>query len=481
MPRSRRPGALSHQRVNELGHGDGTEGTARGKHRLPVDDLTPISRWRTARVPLRRARTAWRRRSRFFCSRAGRRSPGPAAQPARRRAVQRLAAGRTRRHGRGVARARQGPCGSTSRSSSSRSSARPRPAPRWSAFRFEAQVAGAAGAEDGPHRRRARRRQRPLQRARTSSWVTFEVGPPRQLMQERGPISPAELAPLLGHRSEEALSVAHGLGIVHRDIKPTNVLLEEERSGEVRAKVADFGIAKWIRKELPADFPRRTIGGVVLGTPAYLEAWSARLGDGDFNPHWTWPGRSRSSLHEALYRKPAALPGPHHERRARYSILASGATASGRRCTRRAPPALSAWFARAFALNPTERFPRSRPWSPPTRQPSASSGAPARAERAEPARRGGLGPRGRPRRGARRRCRPARCGRRPRSSPRCGRRGRRARRVRGPGAARARIVAQASPRPAARSGDAAPGGGRLSPRPRRPSVPAAAPRPSPRR
>ncbi|WP_242516211.1 serine/threonine-protein kinase [Sorangium cellulosum] len=173
----------------------------------------------------------------------------------------------------------------------------------------------------------------------------------RQLLQDRGSLSPAELAPLLGQIGE-ALSVAHALGIVHRDIKPTNVLLAEERNGQLRAKVADFGIAKWIRKDLPADFPRRTAAGVVLGTPAYLSPEHAC--DGDTGPHsdmWAlavvayealtgrlpFPGHTMSDVLAAILSRaqppPSAPPFPE------------------------APPALSAWFERAFALNPEERFP----------------------------------------------------------------------------------------------------------------------------
>ncbi|WP_438040496.1 protein kinase domain-containing protein [Sorangium sp. So ce128] len=205
----------------------------------------------------------------------------------------------------------------------------------------------------------------------------------RQLMQERGPISPAEFAPLLGQIGE-ALSVAHGLGIVHRDIKPTNVLLEEERNGEVRAKVADFGIAKWIRKELPADFPRRTVDGVVLGTPAYLSPEHAC--DGDTNPHSDMWALAVVS-YEALTGR---LPFPGHTMSdVLASILASAQPP--RSALYPEAPALSAWFARAFALNPTERFPSIEAMVAAYKAAVGPSGAPARAERAEPARRGKLG------------------------------------------------------------------------------------------
>ncbi|WP_437528578.1 protein kinase [Sorangium sp. So ce726] len=299
----------------------------------------------------------------------------------------------------------------------------------------------------------------------------------RQLMQERGPISPAELAPLLGQIGE-ALSVAHGLGIVHRDIKPTNVLLEEERSGEVRAKVADFGIAKWIRKELPADFPRRTIGGVVLGTPAYLSPEHAC--DGDTNPHSDMWALAVVS-YEALTGR---LPFPGHTMSdVLASILASAQPPRPALCPE-APPALSAWFARAFALNPTERFASIEAMVAAYRAAVGPSGAAVRAERAEPARRGKLG---------------LAAGlvvalgvvlstgvlwaqaQVPAALRASSVDARAASIVR---AAQARVAAQPSPRPAARSGDAAAVGAAVPapeetsvPAPEETSVPAAAPRP----
>ncbi|WP_437991492.1 protein kinase domain-containing protein [Sorangium sp. So ce145] len=291
----------------------------------------------------------------------------------------------------------------------------------------------------------------------------------RQLMQERGPISPAELAPLLGQIGE-ALSVAHGLGIVHRDIKPTNVLLEEERNGDVRAKVADFGIAKWIRKELPADFPRRTIGGVVLGTPAYLSPEHAC--DGDTNPHSDMWALAVVS-YEALTGR---LPFPGHTMSDVLASILASAQSPRSALYPEALPALSAWFARAFALNPAERFPSIEAMVAAYKAAVGPSGAPARAERAEPARRGKLGlaagvvvalgvvlstgalwaqaqfPAA---------LRASSVDARAASILR---------------AAQARIEAQASPRPAARSGDAA-GVGAAVPAPEEAAVPAAAPRP----
>ncbi|HEX6676802.1 MAG TPA: serine/threonine-protein kinase [Actinomycetes bacterium] len=80
------------------------------------------------------------------------------------------------------------------------------------------------------------------------------------VVHERGPLPPDEVA-AIGLQVLDALRAAHRVGIVHRDVKPGNVMVPP---GEGRAKLADFGIAS-----LAGD-PRLTSTGLVLGSPAYM-------------------------------------------------------------------------------------------------------------------------------------------------------------------------------------------------------------------
>ena len=82
-------------------------------------------------------------------------------------------------------------------------------------------------------------------------------------IRRRGKL-PVEEARRIMKESADALSAAHALSIIHRDIKPDNILLEGTRG---RVMVTDFGIAKALSSTSGATL---TGAGVAIGTPAFM-------------------------------------------------------------------------------------------------------------------------------------------------------------------------------------------------------------------
>ena len=92
-------------------------------------------------------------------------------------------------------------------------------------------------------------------------WIIMELVPSRSLAQvlaEDGPLPPARAA-MMGMTLLEALGSAHAAGVVHRDVKPGNILVTPDG----RAVLTDFGIAT-----LHGD-PGLTQAGMVMGTPGF--------------------------------------------------------------------------------------------------------------------------------------------------------------------------------------------------------------------
>ncbi len=157
------------------------------------------------------------------------------------------------------------------------------------------------------------------------------------LVAERGPLAPEEAA-ALGQGVAEALAAAHRRGIVHRDVKPRNVLVD----GAGRPRLTDFGAARVDGQETLTE-----TGGLV-GTLDYAapELLSGSRGDARADLHALGLTLYFALTGQLPARRAAHLPprpaeGGHHPRDVRPEI----------------PTWLDAVVARATAADPRRRFP----------------------------------------------------------------------------------------------------------------------------
>jgi serine/threonine-protein kinase len=94
----------------------------------------------------------------------------------------------------------------------------------------------------------------------------------RAVLDQRGGKLPPEVAVLVTARVADALGAAHAAGIVHRDVKPDNVLIDRAGGG-ARVVLTDFGVAHI------SGMDTMTATGAVLGSPAYMSPEQARSED----------------------------------------------------------------------------------------------------------------------------------------------------------------------------------------------------------
>ncbi len=93
--------------------------------------------------------------------------------------------------------------------------------------------------------------------------------------RKQGPLEVAELLHI-GRQIAAGLAAAHEKSLIHRDVKPGNILLEQ--GGEQKVKITDFGLAR------AADDASLTRSGMISGTPLYMA------------PEQPWEGPSMVAL-----------------------------------------------------------------------------------------------------------------------------------------------------------------------------------------
>lgn len=172
--------------------------------------------------------------------------------------------------------------------------------------------------------------------------MPFVEGESLSSVLKRGPLEP-ERAVMLILPVLDALAYAHAQGLVHRDIKPDNIMLEAATS---RPLLVDFGIAKRLQSG-----PGVTQSGFVVGTPTYMSPEQA-LGQPDVDHR-----ADLYSLGAVLFQ--LVTGGPPYEGETSQEVVGKHLYSPVPKASDRAPRVphwLSGIIERAMAKKPAERF-----------------------------------------------------------------------------------------------------------------------------
>lgn len=169
-----------------------------------------------------------------------------------------------------------------------------------------------------------------------------------QLVDRDGPLSPTHAARILRDVCA-ALAEMHALGLLHRDIKPQNVMLcaADDAGGET-VKVLDFGLVKRMDGNATRDL---TAGLHILGTPAYL-APERIVAPASTDPRSDLYAVGALGFYLLTGRRPFEAEGDLH---LTHLILDTPAPAPGAVHHGNSTPALDALILRCLAKSPEER------------------------------------------------------------------------------------------------------------------------------
>jgi eukaryotic-like serine/threonine-protein kinase len=173
--------------------------------------------------------------------------------------------------------------------------------------------------------------------------MPFVEGETLRTLLDRDKRLSLEMSIRLAREIADALDYAHAAGIVHRDVKPDNILLLEQH-----AVLADFGIARGLRA---SDDENTTTMGMTIGTPAYMSPEQA-VGDTEID------GRSdQFSLAAVVYEMVAGVsPYAGHSPMAMIAQRFVGPPPGVRTRRSDVPAEIEAALARAMSLEPGQRF-----------------------------------------------------------------------------------------------------------------------------
>src|SRR5215831_2377424 len=161
----------------------------------------------------------------------------------------------------------------------------------------------------------------------------------KQFLASR-PIQYPEVAALIAAEIGGALAHAHALGIIHRDVKPENVMIRKDGL----LKLMDFGIAQVV------DLQRMTVTGQLLGSPAYMAPELIEGKPLDFRTDVFAVGIMLYQL--ATGSLPFAGKNPHEVLRR----IVEGKFPEPRTLNRRVSDGLARMMAHALARRPDDRY-----------------------------------------------------------------------------------------------------------------------------
>jgi serine/threonine-protein kinase len=174
--------------------------------------------------------------------------------------------------------------------------------------------------------------------------MEYVQGKPLSYYAQQGHLLPAKVVFELMARVAEALHYAHGQHVVHRDVKPANVLYDR---GSDTLKITDFGIARLTDTS-------KTKTGIIFNTPSYMSpeqlAGTNVTGQSDL-----------FSLGITLYQLLTGMPPFRADSIPKLmQKIAHERHDSVRLLREDLPPAVDALFDRALAKDPADRFPSGR-------------------------------------------------------------------------------------------------------------------------
>ena len=183
----------------------------------------------------------------------------------------------------------------------------------------------------------------------------------RELLERRRGRFLPEVAVLIAAEVADALAVAHAHGVVHRDVKPDNVMLEAT-GDSARVVMTDFGVAHITGLET------MTATGALVGSPAYMSPEQAR-------GHDTGPAADVWAVGVLLYQMATgALPFAGRETLAVIAAIARGTFKKPSQVAAAASPELDQLVLRCLKSEPGERYPGARALADELRKLAQASG-----------------------------------------------------------------------------------------------------------